>query len=163
MHVLPILGWKYCPRLLVSNKNSFAQKFLYIKAFEEIADFWNHATTPNTVEISFYMWHVIFCLVLKSFCGLLYILNTVGSPAIHPELLGREAQCYQVQQSCNPAILSILDIAHVYVSPQILDVVVLLLGQGDVLYQGHAVDVEEDAHQWKLNYPPGWQHNPAQG
>ena len=71
----------------------------------------------------------------------------VRSPAVHPKLLGREAQGNQVQEGCNPAILSILYISHVYVPPQIFYVVILLLGQRNVLNQGHAVDVEEDSHQ----------------
>ena len=71
----------------------------------------------------------------------------VGSPAVHPELLGREAQGNQVQEGCNPAILSILYISHVYVPPQIFYVVILLLGQRNILNQSHAVDVEEDSHQ----------------
>merc|ERR1719312_267416 len=87
--------------------------------------------------------------------------HAVGTAVVHPELLGRDAECYQVKQGSNPAVQGILLIAFVHIRPELVHIRVLLR-QGNILDQGHTVDVEEDPHEGELHDPPGREHNSAQ-
>lgn len=88
-------------------------------------------------------------------------MSPVGCSAVHPELLCREAKGHKIQESCNPTVLCILNIALVHVCPELLHAGVLLL-QVDVLDESHASDVEEDPHEGELEDPPGGDHYSAQ-
>jgi len=83
----------------------------------------------------------------------LAISHAVGAAVVHPELLGGDAEGHQVQQRSNPAVEGILLVALVHVPSQLVHIRVLLI-EGNVLDQGHTVDVEEDTHEGELHDPP---------